>query len=165
MRIALVQVGHGGYKPTVHGLAQVNLRSVGILDRRQLVARLLETGSCRITRSLRFLQPVGQVEPVLRRHVLRPGMLETRVIENHVHHHLQSLRMSLIAESAIVLVRAESWVNTIVVRRGIAVIGGVAAFVVRRVVLQHGCQPQRRHAQFVEIIQMFANAVQVATVS
>ena len=38
MQIALVQVRHGGHKPTIDGLALVYLRGIGVENRRELVA-------------------------------------------------------------------------------------------------------------------------------
>ena len=72
-------------------------------------------------------------------------MFEARVVENHVHHHLQPFLMGLVAQLTIVVVRTKAGVNTIVVRGGIAVIGRVAALVVRRVVFQDWRQPKGRH--------------------
>ena len=50
-------------------------------------------------------------------------MVETAMIENHVHHHLQSLAVSLVHKTLILVVGSEAWVYTIVVGSGIAVIG------------------------------------------
>ena len=70
--------------------------------------------------------------------------------------------MGLVAETLVVLVRSESWIYAIVVRCRIAVIGRETVLRVRRVVLQHRCEPECRHAQFLEVVQVLPDTVQVA---
>ena len=50
-------------------------------------------------------------------------MVETAMIENHVHHNLQSFAVSFVHKTLILVVGSEAWVYTIVVGSGIAVIG------------------------------------------
>ena len=50
-------------------------------------------------------------------------MLKAAVVEDHVHDHLQPFGMCLVAELAVVVVGAEAGIYTVVVRRGIAVVG------------------------------------------
>ena len=161
----LVQVGHGGYEPAFRCLSQVHLRGIGVHDGGQLIRRLQEAGAVSLGGSIRLLQPLGQVQPVLCRHVQCPGVLKARVVEDHVHHHLQAFSMCLVAQAAVVIVSAEARVYAIVVGGSIAMVGRIAPLIVWRVVLQHGCQPQCRHAQFLEIVQMFTDAVQVAAMT
>ena len=86
------------------------------------------------------------------------------MVENHVHHHLQSLAVRLINKAAVFVVGAETWVNAVIVGGGIAVIGALC-LLVGGVVLQHGRKPQGCNAQLVEVIQVLANAFQVAPVA
>ena len=73
--------------------------------------------------------------------------------------------MGLVAEPLIVLVRAESRIHAIVVRRGVAVIGREAVLRVGRVILQHGGKPEGRHPQLLEVVEVLTDTVQVAAVS
>ena len=52
-------------------------------------------------------------------------MVTAAVVENHVHHHLQALAVSLVDETAIIVVGAEAWVNLVVIGGSIAVVGRV----------------------------------------
>ena len=162
VRILLVQVRHRRDEPPFHRLAKVYFRGVGVDDGGQLVRRLEERGARGVARAFRLLQPFGQVQPVLRRRVQRPGVLETAVVEDHIHHHLQALGMGLVYQTAVVGISTETGVDAVVVRRGVAVIGGVALLVVRRVVLKDGRQPEGCHAKIAEIVQMLTDAVQIA---
>ena len=174
--VALVEIGHGGHKPSVDRLVQVDLRGIGIEHGRELITGLeiervfsgLAFGQARAgvaARRLVFLcQPLGGVEPVVRGKVAEPGMLESAVVEDHVHHDLESFGVGIGDELAILLVGAEARVDAVVVGRGVAVIGGVAA-VVGRVVLEYGGEPQGGHAQVGEVVEMLAYAFEVAAVT
>ena len=82
---------------------QVHLAGIGIEHRRELIAGLqilvvhLGVTVHRVHLLLMLLglifgqEPFRSVKPVLRRHVCHPRMVETAMIENHVHHHPQSL--------------------------------------------------------------------------
>ena len=70
VRVMLVEVGHGRYKPAFCRLFQVYLGGVGVFDRCQLITGL------QILALLFVLEPFRRVQPVFRRHVLRPRMLE-----------------------------------------------------------------------------------------
>ena len=92
-------------------------------------------------------------------------MLEATVVEDHIHHHLQSFLVSLGHESAILLVGAETRIHTIVVGGGIAVVGAVAVVGVGRVVLQHWRKPQGSNAELVEVVEVLADALEVTTMA
>ena len=74
MRIALVEVGHGGYKPSVGGFAQVHLAGIGVNHGGELVAGLqilVVDFGCTVhglqlhgTGLVFGQQPFGGVEPV-----------------------------------------------------------------------------------------------------
>ena len=91
-------------------------------------------------------------------------MLEAAVVENHVHHHLQTLLVRIRNKLTIVIVRSEARVNTIVVGRSVSVICTALA-VVGRVVLKHRREPQRRDAKLVEVVEVLAYAFEVAAVT
>ncbi len=91
-------------------------------------------------------------------------MLKSTVVEDHVHYHFQPLGVCLIYQTAILIVSAKSWVHTIVVGCGIAMIG-IVVHAHRRVVLEHWCEPQCRHTQLGEVVQVLTDALQVATVA
>ena len=92
-------------------------------------------------------------------------MLIAAVVEDHIHHHLQPFLMGFVAEALVVLVAAKSGIHLVIVRGGIAVIGREAVLLIRRVILQDGGQPEGRHTELLEIVQMLADAVQIATVT
>ena len=73
--------------------------------------------------------------------------------------------MSLGDESAILLIGAEARIHTIVVGGGIAMVGAVAVVGVGRVVLQHWRKPQGSNAELVEVVEMLADAFEVATMA
>ena len=72
--------------------------------------------------------------------------------------------MRLSNECPILLIGSKPRVYTIVVGRGITMISAILA-IVGRVILQHRCKPQGCHAQLVEIVEMPADAFQVATMT
>ena len=145
MLIPLVQVGHGRNEPAVNRFLHINLRSIRIFHRSKLIAGLLEASTRRITATLRLLQPIGQVQPVVGRHIQCPRMLKTTMVEDHIHHNLQSFGMRLIAESPVIVITSETWIYTVVVRRCIAMIGGIAILIIRRIVFQHRGEPKCRN--------------------
>ena len=63
--IALVEVGHRRDEPSLYGLTFVNLRSIGIDNRSELIGGLQEICTTGIAGTTRLLQPVAQVEPIL----------------------------------------------------------------------------------------------------
>ena len=83
------------------------------------------------------------------------------MVENHVHHHFQPMLVCFVAESAVVIIAAEARVYLIIIRGGIAMIGTIAV-TVGRVVLQDRREPQGCHAQLIEIIEVLADALEVA---
>ena len=124
----LIEVGHAGNKPSLYCFLEIYLRSIGIDNWGELVAGLEVLGCfssrasitssasiASITRIYReaghgvaaailFIEPLGSVQPVFAGHIGSPRMLKTTVIKDHIHHNLQALLMSLIAEAFIVLV-------------------------------------------------------------
>ena len=153
MHVVVVQVGHRGHEPALDGLLEVNFAGIRVHHRCEFVARLQV-----------IVLIVGLVEPVVAGHVLEPGMVTAAVVENHVHHHLESSTVGLITQAAVFLVGAKARVHLVVVGRGITVIGRVA-MTVGRIVLQHGSEPQGGHAQLGEVVQMLADALDVAAVA
>ena len=133
VRVLLVQVGHGGHEPAVDHAALVVVRHVGVE-----IGLLVVVGLHVV---------VEVVKPVVAGHVLHPGVVAAAVVEDHVHHHLHAFLVGLVDQSLVILVGAEAWVYAVVVCRGIAMVG--AAF---HVVLQHGVQPDGRHAQIFDVV-------------
>ena len=72
--------------------------------------------------------------------------------------------MGLVDQAAVLVVGAEAGVYLIIIGSGIAMIGA-EAIVVGRVVLEHWCEPKGGHAEFHEVVEMLAQALQVATMS
>ena len=161
MGITLVQVGHGRHEPPVNRFLHIHLRGIGVEYGRQLVTGLQEARPCGVACSLRLGKPLGKVQPVLARQVGHPGMFKAAMVENHVHHHLQPFLMCLVNQFPIVGIGTETRIHPIVVCGGIAVIGREAVLVVGRIVFQHGCEPQGRHAQLLEIVQVLSDAFQI----
>ena len=64
----------------------------------------------------------------------------------------------------VIVVGPEAWVNTIVVGSGIAVIRAVLSLVGRAVVFKQRSEPQRRHTQLLEVVQVLSDALDVASV-
>ena len=87
------------------------------------------------------------------------------MVEYHVHHHFQSLCMSLVNESFVFGVRSESRVYAIIVGGSITMISGESIVGIRRVVFQYRRKPQCRNAQFIKIVKVLAHAFQVASMS
>ena len=92
-------------------------------------------------------------------------MFISAVIEDHVHHHLEAVLVGLADELSVLVVGAEARVYLVVVGRGIAVIGGVVVVSVGRIILQYGGEPQGRDTQFVEVVQVLADALHVAAMA
>ena len=178
MGIVLVQVGHGGNKPALRGLFQVNLRSIrvehgGEFIRGLQIGRLSRFGTIgiggkacyRVAAALFLREPVGGVEPVFRWHVMGPGMLITTMVENHIHHYLQPLGMSLIAKTLVIGIGTKTGIDLIIIGGGIAVICRETVLLIRRVVLQNGRKPKGRDTQLLEIVKVFADAIQVTAMT
>ena len=87
-------------------------------------------------------------------------MLKTAVVEYHVHHHLEAVAVRLVSQPPIFLVGTKAWVHLVIVGGGITVVGAESV-VVWRVVLQHRSEPQGRYPQFIEIVEMLADALKV----
>ena len=112
MLVALVEVRHGRHEPTVHGLVEVYLRSIGVEHRCELVAclQILGVGCLLAVHGLCLyrvflvlgVEPFGCVEPVFRWHVLDPRVLKATVVEDHVHDHLETFLVSLVDQTAVV---------------------------------------------------------------
>ena len=88
------------------------------------------------------------------------------MVENHIHHHLQTTAVGFVAQAAILLVGAKTWIYLVVVGRGIAMVGAdVMVVAIGRVVLEHGSEPQCGHTQLGEVIQVLADALDIAAVA
>ena len=92
--VALVEVGHGGDKPSVGSLLAVDVGGVGVEDGRELIAGLEAIA--------------GMVEPVAGRAVLLPGMVTAAMVEDHVHDDLQSALVAVADQGAIVGIGAKA---------------------------------------------------------
>ena len=135
VRVALVEVGHCRHEPSVYCFTQVYLACIRIEHRCKLIAglQILVVDLGIAVHGVQFLlmlgclifgrEPFGSVKPVLRGHVGYPWMVESAMVENHVHNHLQTFAVSLVYKTLILVVGTETWVYTIVVGSGIAVIG------------------------------------------
>src|SRR3712207_2683729 len=91
-------------------------------------------------------------------------MFKATMVEYHIHHYLQAFLMGLVNQSTIIFVAAEAWIYLVIIGGRVTVIGAMAVSV-GRVVLQNGGEPKRRNAQLIEIIEVFHNAVEVASVA
>ena len=150
VRIALVQIGHGGHKPSVDGFLQVYFRCVWVEHRREFVAGLQilgvgfraiwHAGLLVTPRAGAFLEPLRLIQPIVRGQLFEPRMFKSAVVENHVHHHFKPLSVGFVNELAVFLVGAKARVYFIIICRGISVVGAEAVGV-GRIVLQYGCEP------------------------
>ena len=151
MGIALVEVGHGLDKPSVNGFLHILLRSVGVEDGGELIACLKAV--------------VGIIEPVLRRWVEVPGMVVAAMVEDHIHHHLQSTLVAFVDELLIFSVCTEARIHFIVIGGGVSVVRAVHAVVVGPVVFQDRCEPQGSNAKVGEVVEVLLNAGEVTAVA
>ena len=92
-------------------------------------------------------------------------MLKAAVVEDHIHHHLQSLLVAVVNQLTVFLVGAEAGIYAVVVGAGIAVIGAPGVHLVGRVVLEDGREPQGGNTQLGEVVEVLLQAFQVATVT
>ena len=91
-------------------------------------------------------------------------MFEAAMVENHIHHNLQTFLVSLIYQLLIIGIGSETWVYTIIIGGSISMITAVLA-VTWTVVLQNRGKPQSGYTQLVKIIQVLADSLQVATMA
>lgn len=112
VRILLVEVGHGRYKPAVVHLVGIVLGSIRVYVRGQFEGGLHEV-----------VFVVGVVEPIFGGHVLNPYMLYAAVVENHVHYDFDAACMGFFNQLLVFFVGTEARVYLVVVCGGIAVIG------------------------------------------
>ena len=86
------------------------------------------------------------------------------MIEDHVHDDLQSFPVTGIDKCLVFFVRTEARVDTVVVGGGISVIGTVFPAVSRTVILQYRREPKGCHTEVGEVIEVLADAFQIAAV-
>ena len=67
-------------------------------------------------------------------------MLETAMVENHVHHHLQALLVCFVYQLLILGIGTETRIHLIIIGSGITMISAILA-IIRAVILQHWCKP------------------------
>ena len=92
-------------------------------------------------------------------------MLEATVVEDHVHHNFQTFGMGLITKAFVIVIGTETGVDLVIIGRGIAVIGREAILLIGGIVLQYRREPKGGDAQLLEIIEVFADTIQVATMT
>ena len=112
MLVALVKVRHCRYKPSIHSLVHIHLGCIWVEHWCELIAclQILVVGHlvaihCLCLNGILLIlgiKPFGGVKPILRRHILNPRMLKATMVENHIHHYLQSLLVSLINKFTII---------------------------------------------------------------
>ena len=146
MWVALIQVRHRRHKPAIYSLLKVNFTGIRIQNRSQLIAGLLIHiihGACSIHRTYLFQmfrglifwkQPLWSIKPVFGWHVSYPRMLKTAMVENHIHHHLQSLLVSLINQLFVFSIGTETRIYTIVIGSSITMISTVLT-IIRTIIL------------------------------
>ena len=152
MRVSLIQIWHWRHKPSIHGLMEICLAGVRIQDWSQLIvgleihiidraAAVHRTYLLLMLRSLILRhQPLWGIKPILWRHIRYPRMLETAMVENHVHHHLQALLVCLVYQLLILGIGTETRIHLIIIGSGITMISAILA-IIRAVILQHWCKP------------------------
>ena len=92
-------------------------------------------------------------------------VLKATVVENHIHHDLQTLGMGLVAEMFVVVVRAKTGIHLVIIGCGITMISGEAVLCIRRVVLQDWGEPEGCHTKLLEVVEVFADAVEVTAMT
>ena len=105
------------------------------------------------------------VEPVFTWRIKIPWMGVGTMIENHVHNNLQATLMTFINQLAVFFVCSKTWINTIIVCCGIAMIAAVFSLVGRSVVFQYRCEPKGCYSQLSEIVKMLSDAFEVASMT
>ena len=143
-RIVLVQVGHTAVEPAV-GEEFALGRSRVRIDRRPLVVAGADEG-------------VVEIEPVAGRQVAHPPVAAAAVVEDHVHDDLHAAGVGLVNEVDVLLHGAEARIDVIVVRDGVAVVGA-------GVVLLDRVEPDGRHAQVVDVVEMVHDTLDVTAVT
>ena len=152
MWVALIQIWHRRHKPAIYSLLKVNFAGIRIQNRSQLIAGLLihiihsactiySTYLFQMFRSLVFRkQPLGSIKPVFGWHISYPRMLKTAMVENHIHHNLQSFQVSLINQLFVFCIGTETRIYTIVIGSSITMISTVLA-IIRAIILQYRSKP------------------------
>ena len=87
------------------------------------------------------------------------------MVEDHVHDNLQSLRVGLVAETLVVLVGTKAGIHLVIIGSGIAMIGGEAIVCVGGVVLKYGREPEGGHTEFLEVVEVLADTVEVTAMT
>ena len=100
------------------------------------------------------------VDPVLRRQVAHPPVPGADVVEDHVHHQADAARAGVAGEGAHVLVAAHPRVHAVQVGDRVAMVG-----MARLVVLQHRRRPQLGEAERGDVVEVPAQAGDVAAVA
>ena len=124
---------------------RIILRCIGIIEYRLLMISL--------TRGT-------LVDPILCWGIQHPGVVGANVVEDNIHHHAQTLLMSLLNQTTVILIAAQTTVHLIHIGREVAVVRSATS-----IILQHGVEPDCRNSQIHKVIQMILNTLQVATVT
>ncbi len=146
VRVALVEVRHRADEPAVG--------EAGAIRRRRM--RILHGGAAMVGRR----EVAAVVDPVLRRQVAHPPVLRADVVEHHVHDDADALRPGLARQRTEVLVAAHARIGAVQVGDRIAMVG-----VGGLVVLQHRRGPQLGEAHAGDVVQVLADAGDVAAVA
>ena len=149
MRVILVEVGHGGYEPTVIHLAEIVFRSIRVYVGSQFEGCLHKV-----------IFMVGVVEPIFARHVFYPYMLYTAVVENHIHYDFNAACMRFFDELLILFIGAEAGIYFIIIGGGIAVVGTAG-----HVIFQYRSKPQGSYAQIGKVIKVLFDTCEVAAMT
>ena len=82
------------------------------------------------------------------------------MVENHVHHHFYATLLRVGHESRPVGVSSEARIDFIIIGGGVAVVRTA-----RHIVFEHGAAPYGRHTQRVDVVEMVADALDIAAVA
>ena len=146
MTVTLVEIGHHGSEPAVGGnllfiLTGMDVHHTGRLERSLYIVGM-------------------KVEPFLRRLVLKQVVLAAAMVENHIHHYFQTFSVCLVHHVTEILIATEAPVYLIIICNGIPMIRtALHVIFLRRV------QPDGRHSQIGDIIQMVRDTQKVSPVT
>ncbi len=146
--VVLVEIGHGGDEPGVRQLLAVVLGGIRVDD-----------GGTLVVGGAVFVEVV---DPVAGRRVVHPPVPVADVVVDHVHDHLQVPLVGAFYEPAERVVAPEARVHPIHVGGRVAVVGAIFR---GHVVLEDGRDPEGRHAQVVDVVEVLADAGEVPAVA
>ena len=141
-RVSQIVIGHIVVEPPFFEQRDVVFAQIGIRPDGNIVI------------GARKLRPL--MEPIVRRQVFHPPMLYATMIWHNIHYQFQTMHMTRIGQTFVVVVHTETRVDFVIIGAGVMMIR-----ITRIVVVEQRRRPQRRRAEVGNVPQMVDNSLNI----